>query len=254
MQPHPDRGELKLYLRGYAPAPIANVIKQHLMVCDQCVSDALVEYDHLDRTRAAVATPADRVEVTSLIPAARATIVINRPEPRLRYAWAALLPIAATVGLFWTVFGREETSQVLARMRTVPVVEQMQFSSMVPQTSSLLSQPATQVETETVAVSAEIAKPKSIRRTRTTDDSDSMRETPQETRVARFYVVSARSTAGQPLLLQPVEVQAPAVRSESLHSSAALSLVSRTPSLAPPPQRRGIKRVFSVLAAPFRKS
>ena len=93
MQPHPDRGELKLYLRGYAPAPIANVIKQHLMVCDQCVSDALVEYDHLDRTRSTVTTSSDsrETEVTGLIPAANATIVINGPKPRLRYAWAALL-------------------------------------------------------------------------------------------------------------------------------------------------------------------
>ena len=70
MQPHPDRGELKLYLRGYAPAPIANVIKQHLMVCDQCVSDALVEYDHLDKTRSTVTTSSDNREtqVTGLIP------------------------------------------------------------------------------------------------------------------------------------------------------------------------------------------
>jgi hypothetical protein len=255
MQPHPDRGELKLYLRGFAPAPVANVIKQHLMVCDQCVSDALVEYDQLDRVRAAVTTPSngrDNVDVTALIPAARATIVINRPQARLRYAWAALLPIAIAVGLAWTVSGREEASKLLAQLRTRPAVEPSQSSSLVPRPETPVSQPTPRLETGVASLTTEPPKPRANRRTRTTEDADSIQQEPAETRVARFYVVSARSNAGQPVLLQPVE--APAVKSESLHSSAALSLVMREPSLAPPPQRRGLKRVFSVLAAPFRKS
>ena len=96
--------------------------------------------------------------------------------------------------------------------------------------------------------------PRTGARIRRQVENDATQQTAQKTLVARFYVVSAKSSAGQPLLLQPVEVHPPAVQTATLHSSAALSLVARTPSIAPPPQPRGIKKVFSVLAAPFRKS
>ena len=249
MQPHPDRGELKLYLRGYAPAPIANVIKQHLMVCDQCVGDALVEYDHLDRTRSTVPTSSDNreTEVTGLIPAANATIVINGPKPRLRYAWAALLPIATAIGLIWNVSGRAEKSQLWANIPTAPVVDQSQFARPVPPALPLAVTPQ-----QTVKADAEV--PRTWVPIRRQLENDATQPTAHKTPVARFYVVSAKSSASQPLLLQPVEVHPPAVQTAALHSSAALTLVARTPSIAPPPQPRGIKKVFSVLAAPFRKS
>ena len=67
MQAHPDRAELKAYLRGRLQSAEAGVIKAHLLTCDQCVSDAVLECDYLDQMRARFALRSDRHAIKPVI-------------------------------------------------------------------------------------------------------------------------------------------------------------------------------------------
>lgn len=250
MQPHPDRSDLTLYLRGNAPVQVATVVREHLLACDQCVGDALVVYDELDQLRAGLAKRQhdhDLPPATSLIPAARATIVVDARKPAARYEWLALAPIALAASLMWaTRVTTDESHPVHSRIAQVAESHQI----------ARLSAP---VQTPTDAAKATPAS---------SSDDDNLpvqpvkrRSSPpqtQETRIAKVFIFATQPRArhaSDPVLLQPIETVNVSFRTDTSHKPAALALLASAPSVTPPPQRpAGLKKVFSVLAAPFRKS
>jgi hypothetical protein len=253
MQPHPDRSELKLYLRGNAPAPVATVIKQHLMVCDKCVGESLVVYDELDQARAVTAKrePDTESPVTALVPAAQATINVDPQRTGWRYEWAALIPIVLAAGLMWTTRVPIDTAQAV-RARIATAMDRQPVVSLPVQTevneNDGVNTPASDTSEE--GEYAEAAPQPAERR----DSPPQLRET----KVAKVFIFAAQPRprhASDPVLLQPLDPVHVAFRSDTVHKAAALTLLTREPYLAPPPQRpAGLKKVFSVIAAPFRKS
>jgi hypothetical protein len=254
MQPHPDRGELKLYLRGNAPAPVATVIKQHLMICDRCVGEALVVYDELDQARA-VSTKRDtdiESPVTALIPAAQATINVGPQKSSWRYEWAALIPIALAAGLMWTTRMPVDTAHAV-RARIATAMERQPVVSLPVQTEAGDENDSVNTPAVDSSSEAEIAEA-SAERVERRDSNPQLRET----KIAKVFIFAAQPRprhATDPVLLQPIDPVHVAFRTDTVQKSAALTLLTRESYLAPPPQRpAGLKKVFSVIAAPFRKS
>jgi len=247
MQAHPDRAELKAYLRGRLQSAEAGVIKAHLLTCDQCVSDAVLECDYLDQMRARFALRSDRHAIQPVIsPNAPAAIAATQ-QAGMPHAWAALIPMTLAVGFLFSTRGLQDRPLTVVEARSTSMsIEQPRFAGPeVPEgTENDSDDTSTEADGErsagiiSTAVRSRVPQP--------------------QVRIRRAFILSQFSAPSRPtrhpVLLEPADFDRPVVlTSVNFHKSEALSLVASEPSLSPPPRRKnGLRRFFSAFTAPFR--
>ena len=108
-------------MRGRSPAP--SVIKQHLLTCDDCVREALVEYELIDKLRAGLANRIRRTKEDAFgsVLTPKLPIVAFGVPGEGQYVWAALVPMALAVGLMLSAHTRvdEQRATMHASARSV---------------------------------------------------------------------------------------------------------------------------------------
>jgi hypothetical protein len=250
MQAHPDRAELKAYLRGRLQSAEAGAIKAHLLTCDQCVSDAALECEYLDQMRARFALRSSRnpEAIKAVSPSTQPLVIVKPEDNGVHHAWAALIPMTLAVGFLFTTRAWQERPPATVQARSSPSIQQPRFATVPPPQQDFnetSNDSSAEVEDDQPA---EVAPaPARFRATRQ-----------QQARIRRSFILSQYSQqtrpARHPVLLGPADFDRPVVLSNvSFHKSEALSLVASEPSLSPPPRRKnGLRRFFSAFAAPFR--
>jgi hypothetical protein len=249
MQAHPERAELKAYLRGRLQSAEAGAIKAHLLTCDQCVSDAVLECDYLDQMRArfALRSSYNRDAIKAVAPPVEPAVVPKSGDMGMHHAWAALIPMTLAVGFLFSTRAWQERPPAIVQARSTQSIERPMFSTL-PITLQDMNDTSefTSDEVDDDQSSEMIPSPARSRSTR------------QQARIRRAFILSQYSQQTRPtrhpVLMGPAEFDRPVVlASVNFHKSEALSLVTTEPSLSPPPRRKnGLRRFFSAFAAPFR--
>lgn len=247
MQAHPDRAELKAYLRGRLQSAQAGAIKAHLLTCDQCVSDAALECEYLDQMRARFALRSSRnpEAIKAVSPSTQPLVIVKSEDNGIHHAWAALIPMTLAVGFLFTTRAWQERPPAIVEARAS--VQQPRFATVPP------AQQDFNEASDDALNEVEDDQPAQVAPTPARS-----RVTTQQARIRRSFILSQYSLqthpTRHPVLLGPADFDRPVVLSSvSFHKSEALSLVASEPSLSPPPRRKnGLRRFFSAFAAPFR--
>jgi hypothetical protein len=249
MQAHPDRAELKAYLRGRLQSAVAGAIKAHLLTCDQCVSDAVLECDYLDQMRARFALRSNRDREAMKVfapPLEPAVIAMSGGDNGIHHAWAALIPMTLAVGFLFSTRAWQERPPSFVEARTTQAIEQPLVRTPSVQENAEEEVDRRLTDNESDKPSQAVITPVHVRNAR------------QQARIRRAFILSHYGQQTRPMrhpvLLGPAEFDRPVMLSNvSFHKSEALSLVTTEPSLSPPPRRKsGFRRFFSAFAAPFR--
>jgi hypothetical protein len=247
MQAHPDRAELKAYLRGRLQSAEAGVIKAHLLTCDQCVSDAVLECDYLDQMRARFSLRSERHAIQPVISTTQPAAIAATQQAGMPHAWAALIPMTLAVAFLFNSRDLQERPLTIVQAR----------STSIPIEQPGLTLPAAQQETEDIADEGS-SEADGYRPAEVVPAVARSRVPQPQVRIRRGFILSQFSTPSRPtrhpVLLGPADFDRPVVLSSvSFHKSEALTLVASEPSLSPPPRRKnGFRRFFSAFAAPFR--
>ena len=247
MQAHPDRAELKAYLRGRLQSAEAGVIKAHLLTCDQCVSDAVLECDYLDQMRARFALRSERHAIQPVIALTQPAAIAATQQAGMPHAWAALIPMTLAVAFLFNSRDLQERPPTVVEAR----------STSMPVERPSLTLPGAQEETEVIADEGS-SEAEGYRPAEVVPAVARSRAPQSQTRIRRGFILSQFSMPSRPtrhpVLLGPSDFDRPVVLSSvSFHKSEALTLVASEPSLSPPPRRKnGFRRFISAFAAPFR--
>jgi hypothetical protein len=251
MQAHPDRAELKAYLRGRLQSAEAGAIKAHLLTCDQCVSDAVLECDYLDQMRARFAQRSkrdyDTIQVLTPLPQPAALALSS--DSGIHHAWAALIPMTLAVGFLFSTRALQERPSAIVQARTSQSIEQTTFTPL----PAIQGEASGTPEESSNEADVDNDQPAEVRRTPTRPSGNRQQTHIRRAFILAHYALQARPPK-HPVLLGPAEFDRPVIMSSvSFRQSEALSLATTEPYLSPPPRRKnGLRRFFSAFAAPFR--